>query len=140
FVAITAVVFYLTTINPRFSQANSPQLSVHNRNLIGTWYSHGDVLTIKQDGHAHFAGRVYLWCTEGPPPCDKLEGNTIIPGIQKDIVFNREQGNTLYGTITASTDHTNGQTIAATLGSNDTLNFNGESLCGPKAPLGHCGV
>jgi hypothetical protein len=113
---------------------------LHNRNFIGTWYSHGDVLTIKQDGHAHFVGRVYRWCTEGPAPCDTLEGDKITPGIQKEIIFSREQDNTLYGTITSSTDHSDGQTVSARIGANDTLDFNGESLCGPHAPVGTCGV
>lgn len=140
FVAIAAVVFYVTGIAPHILQTNTPLFSLHNRSFIGTWYSHGDVLTIKQDGHAHFTGRVYRWCTEGPAPCDTIEGNTISPGIQKEIVFNREQDNTLHGTITSSTDHTDGQTVTARIGSNDTLDFNGESLCGPQAPLGYCGV
>ena len=140
FVAITVVVFYVTNIAPHILQTNTPPFSLHNRNFIGTWYSHGDVLTIKQDGHAHFTGRVYRWCTEGPAPCDTIEGNTISPGIQKDIVFNREQNNTLYGTITSSTDRSNGQSVIARIGSNDTLDFNGEALCGPHAPLGTCGV
>ena len=140
-VAIIVVVFFsMTSIAPHILQTSTSPFRLHNRNFIGTWYSHGDVLTIKQDGHAHFVGRVYRWCTEGPPPCDKMEENTIIPGIQKEIVFNREQDDTLYGTITASTDHTEGQAITATIGSNDTLNFNGKPLCGPKAPLGYCGV
>jgi hypothetical protein len=140
FTVIIAVVFYMTSIVPRILQANAPAFSLHNRNFIGTWYTHADVLTIRQDGHAHFTGRAYRWCIEGPPPCDKLEGNTIIPGLQKEIVFSREQGDTLYGTITSSTDHTNGQSITARLGPNDTLNLNGQSFCGPQAPLGTCGV
>ena len=140
FVTITAAVFYVTSIAPHILQINVPPFSLHNRNFIGTWYSHGDVLTIRQDGHAHFTGRVYRWCTEGPAPCDTIKGNTISPGIQKDIVFNREQNNTLYGTITASTDHSNGQTVTVRIGSNDTLDFNGVTLCGPNAPLGTCGV
>jgi hypothetical protein len=69
-----------------------------------------------------------------------MEDDKIIPGIQKEIVFKREQDGTLYGTITASTDHTDGQSITASIGANDTLNFNGKPLCGPNAPLGYCGV
>jgi hypothetical protein len=140
FVAIIAIVLYVTSIIPRILQANAPTFRLHNRNFIGTWYNHADVLTIQQDGHAHFTGRVYRWCIEGPPPCDKIEENTIIPGIQKEIVFSREQGDTLYGTITSSTDYTNEQNITARLGPNDTLNLNGQSFCGPKAPVGTCGV
>lgn len=140
FVATITVVFYATCIAPHILQANIPPFRVHNHNFIGTWHSHADVLTIQQDGRALFDGRVYRWCTEGPPPCDKLEGDKIIPGIHKELVFNREQDKTLYGTIISSTDHTNGQTITARLSANDTLDLNGESLCGPKAPVGTCGV
>jgi hypothetical protein len=140
FVSTLIIAFYVIIIAPRILQTNASPLRLHNRNFVGTWYSHANVLTIKEDGHAHFAGRVYHWCTEGPAPCDKVEGNIIIPGIQKEIVFNREQDNTLYGTITSSTDHTDGQAVVVRIGSNDTLDFNGELLCGPKAPLGYCGV
>src|SRR5215469_18918070 len=99
FVTIVAVTLYVTGIAPHIWHTNASPFSLHNRKFVGTWYSHGDVLTIKQDGHAHFTGRVYRWCTEGPAPCDTIEGNTITPGIQREIVFEREQDDTLYGTI-----------------------------------------
>ena len=140
FVTIIALVFSVTSIATHILQINAPPFSLHNRNFIGTWYNHGDALTIQQDGHAHFTGRVYRWCTEGPPPCDSIEGNTIAPGIQKEIVFNREQNNTLYGTIASSTDHTNGQSITVKIRPDDTLDLNGQTFCGPHAPLGSCGV
>jgi hypothetical protein len=140
FVIVIATIFYVTNIVPRILQANAPTFSLQNHNFIGTWYNHADVLTIQRDGHAHFTGRVYRWCIEEPPPCDKIEGNMIIPGIQKEIIISREQGDTLYGTIISSTDHTNGQSITARLGINDTLDLNGQSFCGPKAPVGTCGV
>jgi hypothetical protein len=137
FVSIIVIVFSIKSVVPRISQANA---AIHNHNFIGIWYNHGGKLTIQQDGHAHFVSRVYRWCIDEPPPCDTMDGNTITPGIQKDIVFNREQGNTLYGTIISSTDHTNDKTITATLVPNDMLNLNGETLCGSKAPPGHCGA
>ena len=141
FIAIIATIFYITTIAPRISQASAPQFTMHNHNFSGSWYNHGGVLTINQDGHAHFVSRVYRWCVDGPAPCDTIDGDTIIPGIREDIVFTREQGNALYGTVISSTDHTNGKAITATLGAaNDILNLNGQPLCGPKAPLGYCGA
>jgi hypothetical protein len=140
FITIVAAVFYITTIAPRISQASTQQFTLHNHYFSGSWYNHGGVLTIKQDGHAHFVSRVYRWCVDGPAPCDTIDGDTIIPGIQENIVFTREQNNTLYGTVTSSTDHTNGKMMTATLGSNDTLNLNGEALCGPKAPTSYCGA
>ena len=140
FIALVAVVFSVNGVAVHMLSAKTQSFSVQNRHFIGTWYSHGDVLTIKQDGQAHFTGRVYRWCTEGPAPCDTMDGNTIIPGIQRAIVFEREQGNTLYGRVTSSTDHTEGHTVTASIKGNDMLDFNGEVLCGPNAPLGTCGV
>ena len=139
-ITLLVVILYVINIAPHILQANNPPFKLHNRNFIGTWHSHANVLIIKQDGHAHFVGRVYRWCTEGPPPCDKMEGDIITPGIQKEIVFNHEQNNALSGTIISSTDHTDGQAVTATLGSNDTLDLNGARLCGPKAPIGTCGA
>ena len=140
FIAIIVTVFYITTIAPHISQASTLQFTIHNHNFSGSWYNHGGVLTIKQDGHAHFVSRVYRWCVDGPAPCDTIDGDTFIPGIQEYFVFSREQDDTLYGTVISSTDHTNGKTITATLGTNDILNLNGQPLCGPKAPVGYCGA
>ena len=140
--AAAAVALCIASLHPNLLQADLTPFTIQNHNFVGNWYAHSSALTIQSDGKAYLEGRTHHWCADQPtPPCDTIDdNNTIIPGIKEDIVFDREEDNTLYGTITTSTDNTNGKPITIKWGPNDTLNVNGRTMCGPKSPVGYCGA
>ena len=115
--------------------------------FVGTWGGHGRGLTFSSDGRAEYRARAYQWCGPGvPPPCDSFQGNTIIDGIQQEMLFTSVVGKTAYGTITASSDDNRGRAVSFAVDANDTATFSegGDSagilLCGPNAPFGTCGA
>jgi hypothetical protein len=107
----------------------------------GEWHFDATLLTVGSNGEATFITRAYQFCRPGIlPPCDAWLGNTIIPGIQEKIALTKINGKTAYGTIISSTDNKTQRQVTLTLQPHDTLKFDGMLLCGPKGPLGHCGV
>jgi hypothetical protein len=111
-------------------------------NFVGPWQGHGRALTFASDGSAYYTARAYQWCEPGVSlPCDSIQGNEIIDGINETMVFTRVNGSTAYGTITASTTGNAGQPVSLTLKPNDTLEFSdGLVMCGPQSPPGQCGA
>jgi len=111
------------------------------RPFMGEWHFHTSLLTVESDGHATFIARAYQFCGPGiAQPCDSWQGNTIISGIQENIVLTKIEGSTAYGIITSSTDNKTYQRVTLILQPQDTLEFNGMLLCGPQGPVGHCGA
>jgi hypothetical protein len=107
----------------------------------GEWHFDSALLTVGSNGEATFITRAYQFCKPGIlPPCDAWLGNTIIPGIQEKIALTKISGKTAYGIIISSTDNKTQRQVTLTLQPHDTLKFDGMLLCGPKGPLGHCGV
>jgi hypothetical protein len=107
----------------------------------GEWHFDSALLTVGSDGSATFITRAYQFCGPGIlPPCDAWQGNTIIPGIWEKIVLTKIDGPIAYGIITSSTDNKTQQHVTLTLQPHNALKFNGLFLCGPKGPLGRCGV
>lgn len=121
----------------------NPQLQA----FVGTWYSHGAALVLQPDGHAMYNARVYTWCgPDVPKPCDLMQGNLIISGIQMEILFSRVEGNTAYGTIITSTVDHKDTAVRLTINNNQTAQFfedssnNPHVLCNLHAPVGLCGA
>jgi predicted nucleic acid-binding Zn ribbon protein len=114
--------------------------------FVGTWSGHGRLLTFALNGNAQYTARAYQWCGQGVPlPCDSMQGNEIIDGINEQLVFTRTNGSTAYGTITFSTAGDTGQQVAASLRQEDTIalyygNAIYSILCGSQAPAGYCGA
>lgn len=112
----------------------------------GMWYGHGRSLNFASNGHAQYTARAYQWCGPGVSlPCDSIQGNTIVDGINEQMVFIRTRGSTTYGTIVSSTAGHTGQSVTLTLQQKDTvlLSLNNkpyDTLCGPQAPAGYCGA
>lgn len=107
----------------------------------GEWHFDSTLLTVGSNGEATFITRAYQFCRPGIlPPCDAWQGNTIIPGIQEKIALTKISGKTAYGTIISSTNNKAQRQVTLTLQPHDTLKFDDTLLCGPKGPLGHCGV
>jgi hypothetical protein len=131
----------ISTPTPTVSQPNFTD-------FVGTWDGHGRRLSFASDGHAQFIGRAYQWCGPGvSPPCDSMQGNFIVGGINETMVFTRVNGSTAYGIVTSSTANNLGQAVSLTLQPNDVIAVydgtkfaNGSILCGPQSPPGWCGA
>ncbi|GCF08511.1 hypothetical protein [Dictyobacter arantiisoli] len=111
--------------------------------FVGLWIAHYGSIEIKADGHAHLEARTYQWCTDpgSKPPCDSLNGNMIVDGIQEDIVFTAVKIGVAYGKIVKSTLDNTGQPVTAMLTMDDALVISdGNIFCGPQAPEGSCGA
>jgi hypothetical protein len=115
--------------------------------FVGEWGGHGRTLTFTSKGRAKYIARAYQWCGPGvPPPCDLMQNNTIIDGINEEMLFTYRAGNTAYGTITASSAGDMGRSVSLAVDANDTamLTKGGDpaaiSLCGPNAPSSSCGA
>jgi hypothetical protein len=113
--------------------------------FVGTWASHATVLVFQKNGHAQFQARTYQWCTQVPPPCDSFQGNTIVPGINEEMIFSRVVDSTAYGSMTASTLGHVGNAVWIAREPNETVNFADNlgvirALCGPDAPGTICGA
>jgi hypothetical protein len=122
--------------------AQHPPLQEQLKPFVGQWYAHWGVFAIKANGDAQLIARTYRWCGSGvAPPCDALQGNVIVPGINEQMQFTSVIDSTASGKIIASTQKNIGATITITLGGNDTLTLSHEGvLCGPKAKPGLCGA
>lgn len=110
-------------------------------NFDGTWTGHGRGIT--------FAGtvgtmsyRVYTWCSDDPtPPCDDLQGNTIVDGghitILLTTIYAAGSATVGVGKVTFSTDPTQvaeGTAVTARV-QGTVLSITGfGSFCSPKTP------
>jgi len=48
--------------------------------FAGTWYRHGVGARVAESGDIEASYRTYRWCTDEPPPCDRLNGSEIVSG------------------------------------------------------------
>jgi len=114
--------------------------------FVGAWHAHAASLTFASNGHAQYLARTYQWCGPGvSPPCDSIQGNLIVPGINEQILFIRTSGSSAYGTVLSSTAGDTGQPITLTLRPNNTVmlsdnTIQSDVLCGPRSPVGYCGA
>lgn len=73
--------------------------------FAGDWDRHGFGLTVADDGSSHAAWRIYVWCDQGPPPCDSIEnGNYLRSGGQADIAFSNVTDQDAEGEVLNTTD------------------------------------
>ena len=115
--------------------------------FVGAWGGHGRELTFLSDGRAKYIARAYQWCGPGvPQPCDSIQHNIIMNGINEEMFFTHVTHHTAYGIITASSAGNTGRAVSLALGTDDTatLTEDGDTtdilLCGPHAPLLTCGA
>jgi hypothetical protein len=140
--ALALFIVYLSRSGQQEAAAQPPSLQSQLKPFVGQWYAHWGALTVNPDGHAKLIARTYQWC--GPdvsPPCDSLQGNTIVPGINEEMEFTSVAGSTAHGKIVSSTAKKTGQPVTLSINSNDTVELSGQGeLCGPKSPSGTCGA
>ncbi|MGW5465992.1 hypothetical protein [Streptomyces sp. NPDC003996] len=113
--------------------------------FVEDWYRHGSSLTINKDGSFEASGRVYVFCDQASPPCDKWSGNTIIDGYHASGRLTAVNGTSATGVVT---DSNGGQDnwfptgpINMTLNpATDSLSIAGANYCGPNSPAGLCGA
>ncbi|MGI8684204.1 MAG: hypothetical protein ACR2MO_03765 [Acidimicrobiales bacterium] len=55
-----------------------PTTAVGPAAFAGSWFRHGIGLDVSSTGAVDASYRTYRWCTEGPPPCDKIDDNGLI--------------------------------------------------------------
>lgn len=141
-VVVKALPFIAFGSSSSVTTSSSPDFS----SFVGVWNGHGRSLNFASNGHAQYSARVYQWCGPGVSlPCDSIQDNIIVDGINEQMVFIRTSGSTAYGTIVYSTAGDTGQSVTLTVQQNDTviLSFNNTPyniLCGPHAPAGYCGA
>ncbi len=107
--------------------------------LAGEWTGHCCRLQVDGTGHFRFAGRTYVWCGQGPPPCDGTVGSEIQDGALANGVITFRTGNVAVVHVSFTNDT---QFVAQNIASfsyapsNDTLTIqpSGIVLCGPSAP------
>ncbi len=145
--ALTIIVAGTVKTLPLIASGSSPTRTTPNFSpFVGTWSGHGRLLNFALNGRAQYTARAYLWCAQGVPlPCDSMQGNEIIDGINEQLEFTRTSGSTAYGTITFSTAGDTGQQVTVSLLPKDTIalyfgNTTYSILCGAQAPGGFCGA
>ena len=114
-------------------------------NFVGQWQAHCCGLSIDGSGGFRFAGRTYVWCTDGPPPCDTIVGNEIHDGTLASGVITARSGNTAVARAASTTDTALipwGSVSFVINPANDTLTIQptGVVLCGSAAPPFTCGA
>jgi hypothetical protein len=107
--------------------------------FAGPWWHHGFGLTINDLGFGEATWRTYRWCSDFPPPCDRMDGNMIRSGGVAHLVLPRIDGPSAQGMIEQSNDDTFIQTnsrVTLTLLPYDVARLDtGPSslfVCGPK--------
>ncbi len=141
-VVLALFLVYLGRSRQQGTGAPHPSLQTQLKPFIGQWYAHWGVFAVKANGDAQLIARTYRWC--GPdvaPPCDAIQGNAIVPGINEQMQFTSVTGVTASGKILASTQKNIGVTVTITLGNNGTLTLSDQGmLCGPRSKPGLCGA
>src|SRR5438105_5692134 len=66
----------------------SPPPSKAYTPFMGWWFGHARTLIITPDGHAHYTGRVFRWCSTNPSPCDNNNGE-ILGGLSENFQLTR---------------------------------------------------
>lgn len=118
--------------------------------FAGHWSQHSIGLDIDNNGKGELGWRTYKYCDEAPPPCDTVDGHSIISGGFATISLEVEK-NSPYraiGRVLTSTDPETLPlgTISIRVDPRDDLlylsPFGGSELrlCGEKAPKGKCGA
>jgi hypothetical protein len=110
--------------------------------FAGDWYAHGAGLAIEPDGSFSLGFRIYEFCDDDPPPCDRMVGNEIIEGgLAKGRLVRGLD--TVYALIIESTDPETfpaGRSEVVLDTSSDTLELGGRQFCGERAEPGTCGA
>jgi len=111
--------------------------------FVGKWYGHGSGLVILPGGHFTISARTYTWCSQSPPPCDTISGNTIVDGIHISGQLSSLSGDVATGQVTHTTDPADtpeGQIAMTFDPRSDIITVGSLSYCGPYAPAGACGA
>src|SRR5205809_1171940 len=72
--------------------------------FAGTWYWHGEGVSIEPDGSGRAGWRTYRRCSEEPPPCDVERGHELISGGRAEFVVMRVRRDTAWVRVIHSTD------------------------------------
>ena len=141
-VVLALFLVYLGRSRQQGTIAQHPSLQAQLKPFIGQWYAHWGVFAIKANGDAQLIARTYRWCGSNVvPPCDSVQGNSIVPGINEQMQFTSVTGSTASGKILASTQKNIGTIVTIMLGNDDTLMLSDQGvLCGPRAKAGLCGA
>ncbi len=141
-VVLALFLVFLGRSRPQEASAQHPSLQAQLKPFIGQWYAHWGVFTVKSNGDAQLVARTYQWCGPGvSPPCDSMQGNTIVPGIKEQMRFTSVAGSTASGKVLTSTGNNTGAAVTMTTGNDDTLTLAGQGvLCGPRSAPGLCGA
>jgi hypothetical protein len=118
------------------------------RPFSGSWYAHSISLEVDRSGHATIAWRIGLLCSEAPPPCDRLEGDTLKIGGEAQLTISEVEGQVAHGRVLVTTDESSLPTGDVQLRLDADRDFlfvspwaGGElKLCGPDAATEDCGA
>lgn len=133
-----------TTTAPTTSTAE-PTTGTSPTSFSGDWTAHCCSLKIDGAGSFQFSGRTYVFCTAGPPPCDRIVGNEIIDGARASGTIISRSGPSAVARVTSTTDTdfiSRGTVQFVYHPAHDTLTIGSGAtpLCGPSAPVGYCGM
>lgn len=109
--------------------------------FVGTWGAHSGELAIRADGRFTLGLRVYVWCSDSPPPCDNVSASVMVPGDRATGQLSSVIGNEAMGEVTQTTDPAltpRGRVIIRLQPQTDSVTFAGLPLCGPDAPALTC--
>lgn len=112
-----------------------------------SWGSHGMSMILSADGKGSATWRTYEWCSSSPPPCDSIQGNTVVDGGQAAFVLADGSSGVAHGTVTYTTDPSTlpEGPLTVSLAAGDELLVSTPTgphitLCGAQAQAGSCGA
>jgi hypothetical protein len=114
--------------------------------FVGSWQTHGGLLTIDGTGKGVDHLRTYVFCNQNRlTACDRIVKSTIYAGGYDNFQITRAQGTSAQAGITDSAFSWEvGTSLRITLGAKDTITMhlpNGNvRFCGPNALVGTCGA
>ena len=111
--------------------------------FAGKWIGHGSYLVVRSDGRFTISKRTYRFCSQNPPPCDTVSGNTITNGDVATGQLTSLARKVATGEVTRTTDPADSPAGRITMTLNpasDTISARSVSFCGPRAPVGKCGA
>jgi WD40 repeat protein len=110
--------------------------------FAGSWYHHGAGISIDTGGTFTASARVYTWCGQGPPPCDRLVGNEIENGYHAAGHLSTAAGTVATGEVTQTTKGylQDGPLVVKLNPRLDVITLNGIPYCGQYSPVAYCGA